>query len=258
MRWLYTPLLVLAVIVTFSFRTPRAYAVAYPTRVGTDAAQYFASSDPWTMAMTVPSTGQNRALVCVVGIGGAGGAPTSMTWNGTGMTKIIDGTTLPAQQQTDGVMFYLANPTAATANVVANWGSNKQGFLICATFQDMHQTSGTVIDASGQANTAAGTSISKQITTATDGDVIITWFGIGSTASAHTPGGGQSLIASVLESNIDAGASDIGQTTAGNITTSWSWTTAASGDLFAVALKYQAPTASAAASPPPLEQIWIF
>ncbi len=246
MRWLYTPLLILAVVVTFTLKTPRVFAATNPTRIGTDVGALFASSDPWTQAITVSSTGQNRVLIVFVGRSGASGEPTGITalkgGSATAMTRIINFT---AAQQSDGSMWFLDNPDTGSNSIVVTWGSAQRGFVIGTVYQDMLQSSASVVDTSAQTNDG-GTSISQNITTSSDGDIVIAWGAFFKLVTNLTANGSQATIATQLGGSSDNWftATDVAQASHGTISTGFTWTTNGSEDLYTAALKFQAPSAS--------------
>jgi hypothetical protein len=215
--------------------------MATPTRIGGVGSQEFAGSQSQdTLSYTVPSTGQNRALIVISQKLGSSTKPTTATYNGVSMTKIVD---LTSSQQGSGVMYYLANPATGANDIVVNWGAaSTEHIIIAFTLQDIVQSS--PVDVSGQNNTAGATSLSHTITTTVDNDLLITWMGNGN-VSSPTPGGTQSTIANIDGTDGDAHSSDDPQTTAGNYTGSYSWTTSRPADIYITSLKYLAPTPAA-------------
>lgn len=215
--------------------------MASPTRIGTDANGRTAASTSLTISITVPGTGNNRALIVMCGSEGSNSVPTGVTFGGVSMTQIYSqlGT-----QQSAGFMYYLANPAASTANIVISFSPAVAIWGVGATYQDIVQTSGTVVDVSGTANNAGSTSISKSVTTGTNSSIVLTFVVTSAIAASLAPTAPQSQIAAQNGGVVDtkSSASDTPQATAGAISTGFSWTGVAGNDLFVVALKYQAPT----------------
>lgn len=220
--------------------------MATPTIVGTPVYGEIASG-ALTLSVTVPAAGQNQGLFFVCGQAGSSAVPTSVTYNGGAMTQLLN---LAAAQQLEGLLYFTANPTTGTHDIVMNFASNVNLFGTAFVLQDVVQAS--PIDGGsnvgyGQANTGSATSISKSITTATDGDFVIAWAMTSTATTSLTKGGSQTDI--TAGRTVLSGASDNKyglsyqlQTTAGAINSSYSWTTNGSSDFFVAALKYVAPS----------------
>ncbi len=217
---------------------------ASPARTGTDISAELANGASNTVAMTVPSA-TNSALICLVGRNGQNGAPDAVKWQGSGGTSLTQIYNVSGAQQTTGLMYYLANPTAATDNIYVDWATtnlDNGGFLFCATYQDMHQDSGTVLDTSGHQNSGSSNHPTQSVTTSVDSDIVISWVGSNVAAGTMSPDSPQSQIASqVTDLRMSANASDQPQDTAGAITSGFTFSgLATSEDLYVVALKYAA------------------
>ena len=136
-----------------------------------------------TVAHTVDAGTKGALIVVVINVGG-GGNPTGVTWNGAAEAlTLLSGVTNTGTVS----IWYLANPTAATDNVVATWGSNNtERSLSAFNCYGVNQTTpmtGAVSDS------GTGTSASSTVTT-TVGDLVVdgAWH---NGADAATPGAGQ-------------------------------------------------------------------
>ena len=155
-------------------------------------------------------------------------------------------TRLVGTQQGDGILMYLANPTAGAANIVIHWPS-PAGCTISSTsftLQDAKQT--TPQDVAGvQAGVASVSSKTVTIVPVTDSDVILTWIILA---------GGTGITPDSPQVNLGTGgtpgfaqydASSLAQATAASIATGFSWTTNTTGDIFVQALLVEAPATAA-------------
>lgn len=227
-------------------------SAASPTLTGSVASSTFASAASDTLSLTTGS-GSNLAVIVLVGVRGANGAPSSCTQAGTTMSQLFN---MTGAQQTSGLMYYLAAPTTGTNNVVCNWSPNQAGWMVTWTFQDIVQSSPAELY--GQGNTASATSLSLSTTTLTNSDAVVTWIDISTTGTSLTLGASQiqlSLDRQTTVPTANLGSSYIAKATAGAITTSFSWTTATNGDIFDAGLKYIAPPAAGAAQS---GEVWAF
>lgn len=216
--------------------------MASPTIIGTPA-QGRTNGTSHTQSVTVPGTGSNRALFVITWQGGGGTTPSSVTYNAGAMTQVVS---LSAAQQINGNMYFLANPTVTTANVVATYaGTNTDTFALAFVLQDCAQSS--PVDVSGQNSSAGATSLQKAVTTTTDNTFVVTWMACNPGGTNLTPDTGQTDIAADLAyTNVNAAHSWEEQTTAGSYTGGYSWTGSVGEDLYVAAIKYLAPSATRA------------
>lgn len=221
--------------------TPFAAFAASPTIIGTPQTGY-TNGTSHTQSITVDSTGQNRCLIVITFQGGLGSEPTSVTYNSSEMTKIVD---LVGAQQIPGQMFYMADPTTGTHDIVATYaGSADSTSVIGFVLQDCAQSS--PLDVSGQANSGGATSLSKEVTTTVNDDILIIWAAWNTSASSINPDAGQTdIVADQTPPSVDYAASWEEAATAGAFTEGYSWTGSTNLDLYVAAIKYQAPTAAA-------------
>ena len=220
---------------------PGAVFAASPTIIGTPV-NGSTNGTAHTQSITVSGVGSNRGLVVVTWQHGGGTSPVSVKYDGTFMSTT---TTMTAAQQINGNMYFLANPTAATADIVVTYsGSNTDTRVVAFVLQDVAQVS--PLDISGQANSGSATSLSKAVVTSTDNTFVVTWIGAGTAPTTLNPDAGQTEIASAYGGpNGDSAVSWEEQTTAGSYTGGYSWDNATPLDLYVAALKYEAPNASA-------------
>lgn len=226
-----------------AFMAPHVFAVS-PTPIGTVASTTVAGgSSSITLSFTEGTGGQNLAIIVKTGCRGTGDTPSSVTYNGIAMTQIVN---LPAIAQTAGLVYYMATSTTGAHNIVATESVACGAWMIAETWQDIVQSSATVVDRFG-GNSLTGTSISTTTTTLVDSDAVLTWAGISSGASGVTPNSPQIYLnadKALAPGMIDA-SSYVAKDPKGAITVGYSWTTSSSVDLFQVSLKYLAPTAAA-------------
>lgn len=193
-----------------------------------------------TFTHTVPALGsdQNTALICLLGDQHAA-ATSGVSWNGVAMTEIKN---FAAVQRHSYKAWYLASPTPGTnQNIVETYNeSRSQGATWCFTLKDTAQSS--PLDASGQSDTAGGTSLSKSITTTVDSDLVITTVNVEGSASNTVADAGQTTLGKIHKTEL-MDSSHIPKDTAGAITTGYSWTTSTTADLYVISIKYLAPSA---------------
>ncbi len=221
--------------------------MATPTIIGTPTSQAVsAGANPWTQSsFTVSGAGSNRALIVVMHNQAGDAAPTSVTWNagGEALTKIID---LACVQEASMRVYYLANPTATTADVVLNFAGNRIGAFWCVVYKDMVQTSGSVVDISGQSNSASTTHPTVAITTTVANDILLSFNVSNIGALVMTPDAPQNQIASeaFTTGNYRSNLSDTPVVSTGSITTgfTYSGSPGVPEDMFAFALKYVSGT----------------
>ncbi len=218
--------------------------MATPTIIGTPTSQAVsAGANPWTQSsFTVSGAGSNRALIVVMHNQAGDAAPTSVTWNagGEALTKIID---LTYVQEASMRVYYLANPTATTADVVLNFAGNRIGAFWCVVYQDMVQTSGSVVDVSGQSNNASTTHPTVAITTTVANDIVLSFNVSNIGALVMTPDAPQNQIASeaLTTGNYRSNLSDMPAVSTGSLTTGFTYSgSTVPEDMFAFALKYVA------------------
>ena|SRR3990167_2315441 len=217
---------------------PQAFA-ASPSRIGTDTI-FSSTGTSHTAAHTVPSTGQNRALIVII-FHGWNIAPTGVTYNGVAMTQIVN---VVAGQLNNGWMFYLANPDTGNHDVVASFADSRLRELVIFTLQDTAQSS--PVDVTGTvASGASATSATKEITTTVDGDLIISWLFVDSTPTGITDDAGQTSIRIRTGTDPQNAASEKAQTTAGAVSMGYTWTNLSPFDLYTTSIKYLAPTPEA-------------
>lgn len=189
-----------------------------------------------TSSLTKSITVASGTTLLLVSIGLAGGCAcsTGVTYNGSNLTSIASSTT-----NVDSAMYYMTNPTATTANVVASFSSAFDR----ATVMTITQLSGTATSPIGTTGTASGTgnTMSKAITTVADNSYI---FDSVSERNNHTftVGGSQTQITNQSQSgtlvNGTDGVSYQTTTTAGSHTMSWTSDNGADGwDIVAVEIK---------------------
>ncbi len=232
-----------AIIALASIAFPSFTLALSPTRIGTDASAIFTSSNPWTLAVDTGSTGSNRALVCIDM--NNGGLATSMTYNGAAMTNL---TTFAAVEQVNSSVFFIANPTTGSNNVVVNFAGNRAGALYCSSYQDMAQSSPLDSTAHGDLANSSNSGMTTSITTTVDSDIILTWIAVANITGTMTPNSPQAAI-SIQRSETDylTLGSDMPQATAGSPTPGYHWSTVSTnGEQMLVSLKYQADSGGGA------------
>lgn len=219
--------------------------MASPTIVGTPAFTFFAgAATSFSQSLTVPSTGQNQALIVVCGFCGSSTKATALSFNTTSnMVQIVN---LNAATEFAGQMWYLANPPQVTANIVTTNISQGNFVLNAFVLQDCVQTSGSVVDISGAGTGASGTTASKAVTTTANGDFMVTWIGTNPSATAFVPGGTQVSQGTHVGTGGGVAVSTDSQASSGSYTGSYNWTTSSDFDIFVAGLKYVAPTGGGA------------
>ena len=219
--------------------------MASPSIVGTPVTTYFSgAATSFSQSITVPSTGQNQALIVVCGFLGSSTKATALTFNTTGtMTRIVD---LNAATEFTGEMWYLAAPAQTTANIVTVNTLQTNFYMASFVLKDCVQTSGSVVDVSGQGTGGSGTTASKAVTTTANGDFMVTWMGGNPSMTSFVAGGTQSIVGTPhTGTGGSAAVSTDSQTTAGSYTGSFTWTGSSDFDIFVAGLKYLAPTSTA-------------
>lgn len=205
-----------------------------PSIIGTPVSSFQAGpTTSWTQSITVPS-GTNTALIVVCNHVGSTTDQSNVAYNGTNMVHIVD---IAGATELRGSMWYLANPTATTANIVATTVS-QTNFYICAfVLQNCGQNSGTVLDISGTATGGSGTSASKAVTTTVANDFMVTWMGGNPTMTSFVAGGTQSLTATPHTGTGGSfGVSTDTKATAGSYTGSFTWTGSSDFDIYVAGL----------------------
>ena len=145
-----------------------------------------------TIPVTVDNTGSNRALFVSTG---ADGSPTSITYDGVGLTQVI-GSNIAVGNATTS-LWYLLNPATGTNDLVVNGSSSVDTTFGGTAYVNATTPTGLQTDTG---NPSTSNSISDTVATT---DVFIGCccvddpFGI-------TPDGGQTIIWQREEFNIDA------------------------------------------------------
>jgi len=210
--------------------------MAAPTIIGTPAfGELVDSGAAITLAVTVSGTGTNRALWAWIGKFGSGSsASVSCVYNTSEtMTAVY---TQNGSEQTGGILYYLANPTATTANIVATFATQGDIFIMAFVTQDTAQSS--PVDVGGTANTSGATSISKEIVTTVDDTLCLSTWYFGGSADSPVPGTGQvDITTDRTLAGGEAAWSSEAQASAGAYTGSYTWTNSAGGDFYVVAIK---------------------
>lgn len=198
-----------------------------------------------TLSVTVPSTGQNRALMCLTW---AGALPTGVTWNGGAMTLLLNNAPKSFAYLH---VWYLANPTTGAHNAVVSLASGSIA-MSCFTLQDTAQSS--PIDGSVDSSTTSSlTSLSSTFSTGVNNSMVFLFTGVSVTGSSLTQGAGQTEVENfgvTSNSNYWFNLGDIVQATAGSISPSLSWTNNSAGvEQLGFGIKYLAPTAASTGVP---------
>lgn len=249
-------ILIIFVGIFFFASDSHAATVTFATNGTTTKNTFDTARTSNTFTHTVPAVGadENRALVCLL-VNQHAAATTGVTWNGTAMVEIKS---FSAVRRFGYKAYYLAAPEVGTnLNIVSSYNeSRSQGETWCFTLKDVVQDSGTVLDASGQADSASAASLSKAITTTLDGAMVLTTIivEIGTPVNA-VPDVGQTTMGQADNTELDD-SSSITQTTAGSITTGYTWTNAGGTDIYVISLKYQAPAGGGGGAAALNRRIW--
>ncbi len=233
-------------ILTISFLFSLPVQAVSPTLVSdqtTTNAQISASSASWTFAHDSGTAGSNRGLIVWPGVSGGDSLVSGITYNGSAMTKLVAFT---ATQWLSTTVWFLADPSTGSNNVVISYTEVRVGKAASAfTLQDVVQSS--PLDVTEIAGVGSGTSVTKEITTTEDSDIVINQLINHPTTSGNTPDAGQTSLGETTES-LNTNWSFIEKATAGAITTGYDWTTSSAADFYVLSLKFVAP-------PPPVEVI---
>lgn len=191
-------------------------------------------------SLTVPS-GSNQILLVGIGFGykGSGNVtPDSVVFNTSeSCTKLGD---YNLGLYSGVSLWYLKNPTATTADVVAGWSDSFRTAMVAAVFSGVHQTTpfGTPAGNTGTGTTAATVDVGSA-----SGEVVVDVVGAVryNSATQPTQGAGQTFLAWNQSSVDDSTAAMAAMSyEAGATTTTMSWTLADAGDdwsSYGVALK---------------------
>ncbi len=232
---------------------------ATPTVVGSCSSQFNDSSSGGnSYSFTVTGGTQNSALIVFEGTAGAGSNVTGITYpRGGSATAMTQLTFLTNVYISDGVSYFLSNPDVGTANVITTLSPNTSEFVIICQLQDVVQSSPQDVAAVQTSGTGVS-SLSQNITTATDNDLLIGWAGNGGPATSLTAGGSATQIANFVANTRKIFAETLPLAAHGTQAMSYSWTTNANADFYVMALKYQAPAAAAAAVAPRQNAVFMF
>lgn len=190
-------------------------AIAFDT---SGAAQSATGSEfTCTLSLTVAS---GASLWVGVSNANASGDAATVTWNTTeALTKAVSRT--PGGFTTDA-LWYLANPTPGTHNIVATFSSLCESTVIAISL--------TGTDASPLGATASNggtaTSGSTSVTTTTDNSVVVDMITVNGNQALTATGSGQTIrqdFAHNVSSGWEDGASTMTTTTAGSYAPAYSW-----------------------------------
>ena len=212
-----------------------------PTIIGTPVSQLFTTgASTFTQAITIPNTGQNTSLIVVCNHLGSSTNQTGVTYNGNAMTHIVN---IAASTELNGSMWFLAAPTATTANIVVTpSGVQNNFFLVAFALQDCVQSSGSVLDVVTHGTAGTGTSASLAATTTVAGDFMVIWIGGNPTLTSFVAGGTQTNQGNTtLNTSGSMAVSTDSFASIGSYTGSYSWTGLSDYDIYVAGLKYQAP-----------------
>ena len=178
-----------------------------------DGGDYSASS-AWTKSTTCP-TGSNRVLYIAVV---SSAVPSSVTWNGTGLTKIVQ---INNGSSGYATIWRLIAPDEGAHDAVVN-GSTMYGGYGIYFFEGAHQT--TPEDVTSVTATGTAKTVSTSITTVTDDCYIINCLGVSYIfASGYTPTSPQTEVADIASSTAEGATSYKAGTTAGSHSMGYSW-----------------------------------
>ena len=163
------------------------------------------------LTASVAVSGLNRALVAFVGGSNTSGtsviSPTSVVFNGdetmTSIHTVASGTNRTLS------LYYLANPTATTANVVATYGAttNQSQIMVASAYQYCDSVDASIYEALASTAWSSADTVSQAFTT-TKGDTVV-WGSFLGTAEAHTPGGGLTERADLQETGCTMATGDL-------------------------------------------------
>lgn len=213
--------------------------MAAPSITGTPIGAAFASSSTWTQSYTVSGTGSNRGLLVIVAVNQVNTDPTGVTFDGVALSLIAGFDGLGIQGTT---FWFLANPTTTTADIVVSLTDARIGQIHIMDLQDVASTS--PVDASGQAGDGSASSQTKQITTTVADTLVISSMAVGAGAITSFADSQTTILSTATTGTIvSLRSSQSTQAVAGNVTHSYSWTTARANDECVISLKpYVAPT----------------
>ncbi len=237
MKWLYTPLLILAVLIV---APASAFAVG-PTVLDTVPVAFTVSSSvvhTISFTYTVPAGGSNKLLVFQMGVS-AGISGITGSQNGVNMDFISS----PFSGNIKNMIYgYLKAPTTGTFTLT--WTGDGALNLYTVTLKDAAQTS--PIDTSGTNTAAPGASVTTTLATNVGNDLLMEQTCTNAAAGTFTPTSPQTTLA---PSGHGDGATEIASfKAAGSSPTSETigegWSASNFLDQYAIAVKYQAASAS--------------
>ncbi len=175
------------------------------------------NSNTATISHTTAS-GSNRLMIVGVSAQQPGASITSMTYNGTSLTKLVRVTNA---SQTRVEIWYLVAPAVGTFNVVVNNSGGENAIIGVQTYSGVDQTTpfGTYVSASSISGTTATVNASSASGELVYG--VVGW----NNGNANTIGAGQTEYWDLPMNSSIAGA---GSTEAGAATVTMSWTNAGS------------------------------
>ena len=177
-----------------SYGETHFYALKNTTSNGTETSD----DDSVTLAHTVQSTYGNRMILVWVANHDSGSgavAPSSVTYDGEGCTKIVDETDVNRSTS----LWYKVDPSTGNNNVVVTWASAQNNKIVSATdYYGVDQSS--PIRGSTDANGTATSASASQ--TSVRGDIVVALLAH-SVATASAPAAGETeLFDQVASSNI--------------------------------------------------------
>lgn len=224
-------------LLTIFFFFPLFAFGASPTVIGTNTVvQDAVAGTSYTFSHTVPTGGENTALVVMNAVSSAN--ITGITWNGTAMTKL--GATMLASYRQPMAVFFLAAPEAGTYNIVVSLNESRTNKnAVAFTLQDVVQSSPE--DVRAQNASASATSLTTDITTTVNSDLMLVQISTNATSN-YVPDAGQTSLGTIGGVTDELAWSYQASPTATTENVGYSWTTASGADIMAIALKYVAPT----------------
>lgn len=160
-------------------------------RIVKDATSYkkdFGSTTSTSWNHTVGSTGEDRILIVAVANRGGPTAPSSITFNGDALTKVIQST---AYDGCDTSQWYLLNPDTGTHSIAVSWGYSCDSNIVLGAISFFNVDQSSPFDNTRQsAANASGFTITESI--ARDyGAYVVAQFNTGNTVGSISYGGTQ-------------------------------------------------------------------
>lgn len=176
MRNLGTLFLAIAVIAVYSFRPIPVWAASNPSVIaGSDAVIQGSATNGNNSSVTVASSGSNEVFVVT---GGGPGPWSAATLGGVSATAILGGGDGTCQYE--NVAYWKNPPTGSQTLAITYTGSGYGGTsLEYFTLQDAGDSDGVA-----QLGASSASSISKALTTTTDGDLVFATLLVGAGASS--------------------------------------------------------------------------